>query len=368
MAVGLAAAGCRWGFFRREAEAPAAEPAPIASAALDAAGLEKLWSTELTLLPGTEVRRLWLIGPYVIALDSGNTLHLMDAASGIRRWSKKVAEPGLTVEQPALDGDTLWVPATSMLVRLDAATSRALHKEPLGFMPSGGCVTNGRHVYIPDGKGWLQAVAVAEDAVPWGRWMPSRVTSRPVVDQDVVVFAGHSGEIFATLQNIRRTVWEYRAEGPVEADLTLLKQPQGNRVLVPSADYSVYAFRTRTGNLDWRFDAGEPVLKPAWPSGGQVFVFTQAVGLRALDAATGQPQWRFADGADFVAGAASSVYVLDRQGRLAALKRSDGSVETVTPLHAGTVVAKNETPSGVLYLVTPAGQVLAAARRAGPAA
>lgn len=366
MAVALAA-GCQWSLSRHKAEPPKAEPAPIDPAALQAAGLERLWNTELTLLPGTHVTNLWLIGAYLVARDSGNTLHLVDAANGIKRWSKQVAEPGLTVERPALHGNTLWVPTTSMLLGIEAATSRILRKEPLSFMPSGGCVTNGRFVYMPDGKGWFQAVAVVRDAVSWGRWTPARMTARPALDQDVVIFASHSGEIISALQSYRRTVWEYRAEGPVEADLTILKQPQGNVVLVPSADYSVYAFRARTGRLEWHFNAGEPVVKPAWPSGGQVFIFSQTMGLRALDAASGQPQWRFEDGADFVAGTPAGVFVLDRQGRLVALKRSDGSIETVIPLHPGSLLAKNEADSGVLYLVTPAGYVLAAAKRAGPA-
>ena len=366
VAVATVAAGCQWSLARHKAEPPKAEPPPVAPAALQAAGLERLWNTELALLPGTRVTDLWLIGPHLVARDSGNTLHLVDAANGIKRWSRQVAEAGLTVERPALQGDMLWVPTTAALLGVETATSRVLHKEPLSFMPSGGCVTNGRFVYIPDGKGWLQAVAVARDAVSWGRWTPARMTSRPALDQDVVIFAGHSGEIIATLQSYRRTVWEYRAEGPVEADLTVLKQPQGNIVLVPSADYSVYAFRARTGRLEWRFDAGEPVLKPAWPSGGQVFVSTQTMGLRALDATTGQPQWRFADGGDFVAGTPAGVFVLGPEGRLVLLKRSDGGVETVLALLAGSLPARNEADSGVLYLATPAGYLLAA-KQAGPA-
>jgi len=344
-------------------EVPPGPPMPVDTAALAAANMQVLWKTVVPVPGGQSLTHLWLDGPYLTALDSNNQVYLMDSATGVRRWWMQVAKGFQTVQPPAVYKDELWVPTTTTLWTIQCSTGKVLTKMPLEFLPSTGCVTNGTHVYMGASRGYLEGVSISRDTASWGRWTDGAITSRPLLDSGHIYFASNSGEIYASEQRMRRVVWDYRAEGAVLADLKLSK---AGLVLAASMDYSVYAFEASSGRLVWRFDGGEPVKKPAYPYGGQVYVFTDSQGLRALDETTGRVQWQNKDAADFVAGAGDDVFLLGRDGSLMVLGRTGGQVKYVLPLYRGTIAALNEMGDGVLYLTTPGGQVMAVSKKAGP--
>ncbi len=229
----------------------------------------------------------------------------------------------------------------------------------LEFAPAGPPVTNGVHVYVPDGKGWLQAVSLVPKVVSWGRWTDDAVTAGPVADDALVYFGGRNGVVYASTQNVRRILWEYQTEAPIVADL---KRTEAGLVLAASLDYSLYAFQGTSGRLDWRYNAGERIRRAPYAFGNQVFVFTEQAGLTALDE-NGKVQWRLADGDNVVTADAETVYVLSRGNDLLAVARKDGKVRWGAPLRRATLIGTNETNTGILYLATPEGQILAAARK-----
>ncbi|KPJ74925.1 MAG: hypothetical protein AMK72_13765 [Planctomycetes bacterium SM23_25] len=229
----------------------------------------------------------------------------------------------------------------------------------LPFAPAGRPATNGIHVFIPDGKGWLQAVAVVPGVVSWGRWTDDAVTSGPVADDALVYFAGRDGVVYASNQNVRRVLWKYQTEGPIAADL---KRTEAGLVLAASLDYSLYAFQGTSGRLDWRYNAGERIRRAPYAFGTQVFVFTQQAGLTSLDE-NGKVLWQLAEGDHIVTADAEAVYVVSQGGDLLAVGRKDGKVRWGAPLRHASLIGTNETNSGVLYLATPEGQVLAVARK-----
>jgi len=354
-ALGLGLCGC--------ARAPRALPMPAAPEVFAANGMEMVWETPLTVPKGQSLKQLWLTGGLVMALDGENRLYAVDAKTGVRRWSVRAAPKHETVRRPVVAGERVWVVSTTLLVGLEAADGREEVRERLSFAASGPPAAAESHVFIPDARGYLQALAVEPKTVAWRRWMRGSVTAGPAVDDSRVFFASESGEILASSQSRQQAVWQYQAEGSVVADLRVAK---GDLVLVASLDYSVYAFRGSSGELRWRHNAGEPIRKPPYTQGDQVFVFTEGRGLAAVDVSSGQAQWQLGQGADFAAADAETVYVVGRGEDLLAVSRADGAVRFGVPLRRGTLVADNETESGIVYLATPEGQVMAAAKRKEP--
>ena len=356
-ALGLGLCGC--------ARAPRALPMPAAPEVFAANGMEMVWETPLTVPKGQSLKQLWLTGRLVMALDSENRLYAVDAKTGVRRWSVRAAPKHETVRRPVVAGERVWVVSTTLLVGLEAADGREEVRERLSFAASGPPAAAESHVFIPDARGYLQAFAVEPKTVAWRRWMRGSVTAGPAVDDSRVFFASESGEILASSQSRQQAVWQYQAEGSVVADLRVAKGDL-DLVLVASLDYSVYAFRGSSGELRWRHNAGEPIRKPPYTQGDQVFVFTEGRGLAAVDVSSGQAQWQLGQGADFAAADAETVYVVGRGEDLLAVSRADGAVRFGVPLRRGTLVADNETESGIVYLATPEGQVMAAAKRKEP--
>jgi outer membrane protein assembly factor BamB len=364
--VACVAATAAWAASDPPAKGAAAPPSakgdvlPLAPAAAADKGLEVLWRTEVVPEPGTSLSRLWVCGKTVVACGTDNRIYAVSAATGIRLWSFQAAEVFQTVWPPAADKDNLWVATTTQLIGLEGAGGRVVATFRLPFAPAGRPATNGVHVFIPDTRGWLQAVNVLPRVVSWGRWTEDSVTAGPVLDSNLVYFASQSGVVYASMQNTRNVTWEHRTEGAVVADLA---RTETGLILAASLDYSLYAFQGPSGRIVWRYNAGEPIRKTPHTAGNQVFVFTKEAGLTALDAANGRVQWRLAEGADFVSADPKVVYVLSRTGDLVGTNRPDGKVRFTLSPEKGTLAAVNDGASGVVYLALPGGQVMAIARK-----
>jgi len=403
-------------------------PLPVAPVVLTGNHMEVRWQTRALLAPGTHLTDVWVVGEFLVCHGSDHRVYVIDAKTGVRLWSKDLADPHETVWPPTVYRNDLWFATTTKLIgfhgaegrnivdqaaRSDREAARAkrqgrrdawhakviarrmarpdeppeykitraaaesqiasaeaieraretLTVDPVGvelaFAPAGRPATNGVHVYVPDGKGWLQAVSVVPGVVSWGRWTDDAVTAGPVADNALVYFGGRDGVVYASTQNVRRIVWQYQTEGAIVADL---KRTEAGLVLAASLDYSLYAFQGASGRLDWRYNAGERIRRAPYAFGTQVFVFTQQAGLTALDE-NGKVLWRLAEGDDVITADAETVYVLSRGNDLLAVDRKDGKGRWGAPLRAATLIGTNETNTGILYLATPEGQVLAAARK-----
>jgi len=424
-AVAFLGAGCAsWTDQRESPQTP-----PVAPAALVDSGLDIRWQTEALLEPESELTRLWVRGDYLVGLGSDQRVYVIDAETGVRRWSKVLAEPHETIWPPAAYRDELWFATTIELMgfrgadgeniveesvvpgpgaaaaaeeadakkkareaamvgatpaqrrtqaeialaerkraAIDAALAHEQEAVVLPFAPAGPPVTNGVHVFVPDAKGWLQAVSLRPRTVSWGRWTADTLTAGPVLDASRVYFAGHNGMVYASTQSFRRVIWQYQTEGAVTADL---RMTDTGLILVGSLDYSLYAFDGASGVLEWdqlpnqRYNAGEPIRKPPYTFGEQVFLFTERAGLTALDTTSGKVQWQLADGHDLITADADTVYVWSRGNDLLAVDRESGTVRFAIPLRTGTLIGTNETGTGLLYLATPQGQILAAAQKPG---
>jgi len=362
MAAAVAAQGASPGGGRPSASK--ADPFPIAAGALGDKGMQVLWQTELMLDNEPPLANLWLCGRFLVGRAADNRLFAINAATGVRLWSRQVAEPYQKVWQPAVDKDNLWVATTTKLLGIGGLDGKQLLTVDLDFSPAGQPLTNGAHVFIPDAKGWLQAVSILHRGVSWGRWTDDAVTAAPALDSSLVYFGSQSGVVYASTQNVRRIQWEHQTEGAIVADLQHTKT---GLVLVASLDYTLYAFAGPSGRVAWKYNAGEPLRKTPYAIGNQVFVFTPEAGLTTLDATSGKKQWTLADGADFVSADTETVYVIGRSGRLLAVSRTDGKVKFDFALRPGTLVAVNETDSGIVYLATPNGAIMAIARKGLPA-
>ena len=352
-AIGLA--GCA-GAPSRSKDKP--EILPVAAAALADQGMEVAWKTEMPLEPKTTLKHIWLCGKFLTGLADDQRVFCASAATGVRLWSHQVVDKNAKVWPPCADGDNIYVPTTTKVFGYDI-DGRSIVTVDLEFSPSGRPVTNGVHLFIPDAKGWLEAVGLLPKVVSWGRWTENSVTSGPVMDSDLIYFAGQDGIVYASTQNVRRVVWQYKTEEPIVADLALTKT---GLVLVASLDYSLYAFAGAGGRVAWRYEAGEPLKRTPYAVGGQVFLFSKDAGLTAIDASNGHKQWTLADGKDFLSADPKTAYFLSKAGAMVAVNRVDGKVLFSLPLLAGTRYAPNDTENGLIYLALPGGKTVAIAK------
>jgi len=338
---------------------PVGEVLPVTEAALAGKGMEIAWKTEMLLEPRTALKHVWLRGKFLVGLADDQRVFTVNSATGVRLWSREVAAKTEKVWAPCVAGDTVYVATTTKALGYNM-DGRVVVDVPFEFSPSGRPVTNGVHLFVPDAKGWLEAVSLLPKVVSWGRWTDNAVTSGPVMDSALIYFAGQDGIVYASTQNVRRVLWQHKTEGPIVADLALTKT---GLVLVASSDYALYAFAGAGGRLAWRYESGEPLTRNPYAVGGQVFLFSKEAGLTAIEAANGHKQWTMADGQDFLSADPMTAYFLSKARSLVAVNRVDGKVEFTLPLLAGTLYAPNDTENGLIYLALPGGKTVAAAKQ-----
>jgi len=360
--AGLVTASSGQGGRTDSTPAPATTPPeilPVAAAALADQGLEVAWKTEMLLEPKTTLTNLWLRGKFLIGLADDQRVFCVNAATGVRLWSHQVADQNAKVWPPCAVGDNVYVATTTKVFGYDI-DGRNFATVDLEFSPSGRPVTNGVHFFVPDAKGWLEAVSLLPKVVSWGRWTENSVTSGPVMDSTTIYFAGQDGIVYASTTHVRRVLWQHQCEGPIVADLALTKK---GLVLVASRDYALYAFAGAGGRVEWRYEAGEPLKRTPYAVGGQVFLFSKEAGLTAIDASSGHKQWSIADGQDFLSADPATAYFLNKARALVAVNRVDGKVLFSLPLLKGTLYAPNDTENGLIYLALPGGKTVAVAKQ-----
>ena len=98
-------------------------------------------------------------------------------------------------------------------------------------------------------------------------------------------------------------------------------------LLIPSADYNLYAIDLLTSDSLWTFPSGGPIDQAPVVAGEEIYCINQAGYLTQLDPATGNVRWStLTQGARFVAVGASRIYLRSWNNDLYIIDRASGQV------------------------------------------
>ena len=205
-----------------------------------------------------------------------------------------------------------------------------------------GLSTDGKKVYVAYGPGVI-AYDVAAQKQDW--FFPQEANralqffAAPSVEDGRIIFGdfGASGGMLSpgvvvTLyalddsgQGLPTTLW---AKNDLVSDRVVASPLQvGNQVFVGTANNFLLALDAETGDLQWKFETGHSIWgKPAFKD-GVLFVASMDKTIYALEAETGQELWRTGLGGALASSPVTNtdlVYVASFDGRLHALERQIG--------------------------------------------
>jgi outer membrane protein assembly factor BamB len=136
-----------------------------------------------------------------------------------------------------------------------------------------------------------------------------------------------------TLAETLEVLWKIQLEDGIDATAAIVK----DTVYVGAFDQHLYAFDLATGKQKWKYKAG-PFKAPPSVHEGAVYVGDEDGMFHCVDAATGQKRWTFETGGEITGGANfaadkvlvgshdSTLYCLDRQGKLVWKVKTEGPV------------------------------------------
>lgn len=269
------------------------------------------------------MRRLSLLIPLVLLAGCGT---FADPTEWL--GSAEVVEPNELVEmQNKVEPQTLWTRD------IGAGTGdQRLDLEP---------AVSGDTVYVADGEGRVQALAVADGATRWKVDLDAPVSGGPGVGEGLVLLGTSDAEVIALNLENGTERWRTRVSSEV------LSVPAADRgiVLVHTIDGKLFGLEATNGNERWRYEREVPVLTLRGSgspviSGGVAYVGMAGGRLIALRADNGSLVWdasvtvpggrselqRLADidGDPLVLG--GGVFVATYQGEVAAIEERSGRV------------------------------------------
>lgn len=132
------------------------------------------------------------------------------------------------------------------------------------------------------------------------------VTSSPAVADGLVYFGTADGYLYALDAASGQEKWKFQVNRPIELNpvssdsYTIESSPAvaGGVVYFGTGDGYLYALDATSGELEWKFQAGDGedppgIISSPAVSNGVVYFGTWSGHLHALDAQTGQERWRY---------------------------------------------------------------------------
>jgi outer membrane protein assembly factor BamB len=222
---------------------------------------------------------VWHDGVVYFGSDDHN-LYAVDAVTGIQKW--KFPTQGPVSSTPAISGGIVYFPSyDSRFYAVDAQTGKLKWKFTTGGERR--FEAKGIHGMLPKNQ------TIAD---PWDVYLSS-----PVVAEGAVFFGSGDTGVYALDAGSGELRWKFAAGDVVHSSPGY----QAGTLYFGSWDSYFYAVNAATGKEKWRFHGGEdPVIhnqvgfqsSPAI-SGGMVYTGCRDSNVYAISADTGRQKWRF---------------------------------------------------------------------------
>ncbi len=250
-----------------------------------------------------------------------------------------------------------------------------------GRVISSPVVVNGI-VYVGSNDHFLHALDAAKGTELWKFKTGASINSSPAVVNGKVYFLSLDGNAYALDASTGKQLWKFATGGESRLNVAKIYGIAPSREVVPdpwdfyisspavdggtvyfgSGDHNIYALDALTGNLLWKYQAGDVVHSSPAIANGVVYIGCWDGVLYALDAKSGQPKWKFATGVDanhFMQGIPGSAAIADgivvfgsRDNNIYALDAKSGKEIWRQGNNGSWVIASPAIKDGVVYITT----------------
>ena len=236
----------------------------------------------------SEPKFLDVFGDRVVFQDSGNTMTVMDAATGRSIWAAEIDDPSSRFIGNARQGDRLLSSSDNELFILDIRTGEMLERHRLAVVANSGPTVAGNIACFGGAAGQLLGHNLSSTYKLWGYQLDGSISAKPVIVGETVAAVSQRGEIVfvnpanGTSTGITR-IFSGLANNPVAGDGTLF---------IAGTDQSVYAFDPQGGRQIWRVRTPYPIVDQPTFVNGRLYVHVPNEGLTAYAAGSGAVLWK----------------------------------------------------------------------------
>jgi outer membrane protein assembly factor BamB len=317
-------------------------------------GLERAWFAQVRLDPArNDVERAVLEGDRLTVLTTAGVVHEFDALTGRTMWTAPIGNPDHPSLGPAASTKYVAVVSGSTLFVLDKADGKPVVIRSVGGAPGAAPAVAENYVFVPLAMGRIEAYPLGEQKLtPWYYQSFGRAMVAPLATPESFVWTTDSGHFYVGRSG------ELGVRFRLETGSEIMAPPAygAPNVYAATANGEVFSMNEMTGERNWKYAAGFPVMRAPAVVGGKVFVTSDEPMLHCIDAKTGDGLWEAPHVKQFAAASAKRVYGVDELGALVVLDASNGTLLGRMPTDASTNALVNDQTDRV-YLVSKEGVV-----------
>ena len=186
------------------------------------------------------------------------------------------------------------------LSAFDARAQRELWRFATGRQVYSAPAVSGGVVYLASTDSRLYALDAATGEEQWRFQAVGGSWASPVVSDGTVFFTASDGHLYALDATTGEERWRFELFGPRQLDANsfgrgtwLSPSVHDGTVYAGSLDWHLYAIDAATGQENWRFKTRGSVWGSPAISDGMVYFGSNDLNLYAVDAATGVERWKF---------------------------------------------------------------------------
>jgi len=263
------------------------------------------------------------------AQTTSGMLHAIDGETGKTRWAVQVGSPAHPCMQPGANDQFVASVNGSRLYLMDRADGKLVGVRKMTNGPGAGPALSQYMVFVPTLSGELEAYQLDNIDQPPSIYKSSgRTMVPPIATPNSVCWSTDYGYLY--VGHSERTGIRYRMETS-DAIVTHATYQSPNRLFATSIDGFCYCLQEFSGDVVWRFSAGDPISHPPIVVGDAVYVVADQGGMYRVGVQDGRAQWWTPRTKKFLAGSERRVYALNNAGRIEILDAASGGRVAMLP-------------------------------------
>lgn len=291
---------------------------------IEKANLKEVWMVDkLPLGRSGRVKKIFYHDGLLFVVDRTNTLHALDGANGIIKWTQQLGKRDASFSEPYYYQDKMIMVIGNTVYECGVQSGLITYQRDLDFVPTTNVVRSQDKMFIGTTNRHFYALRMS-DAVPvWQSIQPEPPTGVSALADDRVFFVCQNGALYVSRLSERDLLWSRDTEGRTPGVVV-----DGQQCFLPSTDTALYCFDVTDGSLLWRFHSGGDLTTLPVVTGNYVYQSIDQKALVCLDKNSddikGSMRWKLTDGKNVIAEKDTVSYVMTLDQQLVLMDNQTG--------------------------------------------
>ncbi|MDR3621644.1 MAG: PQQ-binding-like beta-propeller repeat protein [Paludisphaera borealis] len=299
-------------------------------------GLERQWMAVVPVAGSEQILRISRSADLFFVQTNQAMLHVYDAETGRHRWSAQLGEQAPSARPVSSNSYAVFATCANIMLALDRNTGRVIWRANLATIPTSGTACDEEHLLVGLNTGMVNCYRLKQEqekgpatlldspALAWNLQTGGKVLTLPMIAERISLLGSSDGRVFVTLTDEPTPLYRVKTGGPIGEGLGTY----GTRMLlIPSADYNLYAVDVLTTKMLWTFPSGAPIEQAPMIAGEDIFVVNTAGNLSVIEPSTGVPRWTLSTHSARLLGTSpTKVYLRTFDNDLLVVDRASGKV------------------------------------------